>query len=889
MKFELVHDTIARQVFEKSSADAKARRKAEAFLDRAYQRYEDRGVLLTSDDLEELRPYMEVLNIGENEQRFIRKSRRALRIKRRRNRIIALSTIAILTVALLIASITSFNLKRSQIALKTSNEKNLYNSTIFGTTVQYELEGNATKSLQTALQHPDKLEAYFQRPKFREVFFDAYLQGWGGGVDGFYNPFFRRTAAPASPILDIQYDETGQFQTAHQNGMLVRWDEAGQAADTLQVVKNLFTNAKFSDSKDRLAFFTSGGRIELLFLKSQKYQSVESPYGEIQDIIFAPETGLHATRTNQHTVELWDTLGHSLGLIKKSDSEVIDFQFSKDGQGLLIHTRGTLKDSLQLFTYNREEKLMELESAISQVRGYYKAATIDPQRGIIVFADAKGKIIPRRSSRIIEGSADSPIRKMLFLNQGKHLLAYTNKTIQIWDYDAVMNGTIFSSALSGSIPLNGLAIFDIIPLSDHYFALLYAGNTVKVYDIYGEIILETIGPESNVQRLASFHKGPKFSTLQTSGAVYNWFLPQSEALHPAVELPDSPQSILPLSFDSAATTRTLIQASERIFLFDYSNLKVIHARKLNLSSIGFNYGSTPDEFIVVYQNGLLERWLINGDRLEPSITVGNVKEEIVSLITHPNHRQSLIRTQSGKLWYLNPQKGNLQCKPVPTDYRFEWVVSSPGLDAIAGVTLDKKFVLLYGTQFKELPDLLKDIPVASITASWFSPNGKELWVGTEDGSIFRIRLEQREIRELPDSPFNTAIKNICMLEGRMLVVASESGQIRFIHSAPSDTSKLETITPEGTQRAAFKELVTIENRKFVLGYTGRGGVKVWRADGQLDMSFQLLGNVNLNAVAAMPNLHHILTLQSDGLLKVWHLHPSAIFEKLERLKILETQ
>ena len=54
MDYELIHDTIAKQVFEKASTEARNRRKAEKYIPKRYEAYQQRGAKLTQDDIDSM-------------------------------------------------------------------------------------------------------------------------------------------------------------------------------------------------------------------------------------------------------------------------------------------------------------------------------------------------------------------------------------------------------------------------------------------------------------------------------------------------------------------------------------------------------------------------------------------------------------------------------------------------------------------------------------------------------------------------------------------------------------------------------------------------------------------------------------------------------------------
>ena len=106
MKFEISHDTLAKQIFEKSSAEAKNRRKVKALVERGLERFHDRKILLTQDDLDEIKFFQTAINFSDDEESLIRKSRKAISRRKRRNFIITTGVILTL-LALLGMSILS--------------------------------------------------------------------------------------------------------------------------------------------------------------------------------------------------------------------------------------------------------------------------------------------------------------------------------------------------------------------------------------------------------------------------------------------------------------------------------------------------------------------------------------------------------------------------------------------------------------------------------------------------------------------------------------------------------------------------------------------------------------------------------------------------------------
>jgi len=121
MRFELSHDTIARQVFDKASGEAQARRKIEKYIRDRYAMFRERGSLLTRDDLDYIRPHLAAIDPAGEERTFIDTCERAFRQKRSRLRATVAGVIAILAAS----TVVSFALRhaaRVQEALATSRQ-----------------------------------------------------------------------------------------------------------------------------------------------------------------------------------------------------------------------------------------------------------------------------------------------------------------------------------------------------------------------------------------------------------------------------------------------------------------------------------------------------------------------------------------------------------------------------------------------------------------------------------------------------------------------------------------------------------------------------------------------------------------------------------------------
>lgn len=96
MKYELIHDTIAKQVFEKASTEAHTRRKVEKFVKDRYEAYQSRGASLSQDDIDYLKPHLGKIRLSREEKDFIEKGQKALKTKQLRFRLIIAAIFLIL-------------------------------------------------------------------------------------------------------------------------------------------------------------------------------------------------------------------------------------------------------------------------------------------------------------------------------------------------------------------------------------------------------------------------------------------------------------------------------------------------------------------------------------------------------------------------------------------------------------------------------------------------------------------------------------------------------------------------------------------------------------------------------------------------------------------------
>ncbi|MEL6676768.1 MAG: hypothetical protein AAFR61_31450, partial [Bacteroidota bacterium] len=128
MKIELAHDSLAAKIYDKVSLEEKNLRKVEKFIEDRYAFYLSRDGLLTREEFDYIKPYLDQVDISSEQQQFIRRSKAAT--TRRRRILVALVAGVFLTISsMAIYSIIQRNdaISKTQLALKNENEaqKNL--------------------------------------------------------------------------------------------------------------------------------------------------------------------------------------------------------------------------------------------------------------------------------------------------------------------------------------------------------------------------------------------------------------------------------------------------------------------------------------------------------------------------------------------------------------------------------------------------------------------------------------------------------------------------------------------------------------------------------------------------------------------------------------------
>ncbi len=301
MKYELTHDSIAKQIFEKASTEAHTRRKVEKIIEDAHEAYldENRKTNMTLEDLDYVKPFLNEVNISIEQVSFLEQQRSRLE---RRSSIIQGVTLLIMAA---LAGLTVFSVEQLNKAEKERNQALYQNLT--------------TKALY-AFQQNDANSAYRFGMLAFEMFEDSLparlaLQGILDQRDEqVFKPLHNLIAKHEAPIQTLKFSGNGRSVLS-------------TSSDGIAKLSNIFND---EDNKN-----VRGDNVVL-------YKELEF-IGHEKEIIAAGFTvfGQNAfTISLDNTIRVWSHDGEEMNRLDLGQVQVEDAIIS-NGLGTLIVTTET--------------------------------------------------------------------------------------------------------------------------------------------------------------------------------------------------------------------------------------------------------------------------------------------------------------------------------------------------------------------------------------------------------------------------------------------------------------------------------------------------------------------------------------------------------------------
>lgn len=233
MRYELAHDSLARQILDRVSGEAKARRQAELLVARAYKRYTERKVLLSQEDLDEIRPHETAIAFSPEERQFVEESKQALSRAARRKRQIVMAIISLLSIFLIFAL---WQWQRSVASTKALEAKAAYESGYVSQA--FRLAQSARKTLGVDANTQETI---------REVLQDIYTSG-----------LLRDLVHPA-PVKSLDINPEGAYILSITESPIVYvWDMQGQLRYQLEHTAAVRSGSFIPWAKDRQCLTIAG-------------------------------------------------------------------------------------------------------------------------------------------------------------------------------------------------------------------------------------------------------------------------------------------------------------------------------------------------------------------------------------------------------------------------------------------------------------------------------------------------------------------------------------------------------------------------------------------------------------------------------------------------------
>ncbi len=542
MKYELAHDTIARHVFDKASADTKARRQARLLVERALERYRSRGVLLTQDDLDEIRPYERLITFDAAEKALIQRSQRALAAAARRRRRIA-TAISITLATLLVIAVWQW-----QAALRSAR---------------------AQQRMRLALQADRALDEGWPSTAYR-LAASAYAPANAAATQTIIDSVLNKLTG-SGLVADLQHNReitamdfspSGKtILTASLDGTVRLWDTAGALLRTIVHGQGPVYAAQLLDTPDGLALLSAGedGAVRLWDTSATLLQEYLHP-APVRLLNHHPSQGLFLTVAEDEHLRLFDLKGKQVNALIATDS-IVDAAFSPRGDYLLLASTSQVivkavaaggRVLLDRFEYSDTIRKADFIQS-----DYFNLATLIVTPSGLRILDSRGQIDTLSDYRFLNTLLESN-RKIIDVTfshqprnpQPKTLFIFSDTLVQWWTFGR--KGDEFKPVGVMDFAVNPRAAVTWAGFSatDRRVAIASGTNWVELWDLEQEKtahrfkakvdqatfapddrFLLTLGPE-NCARLWALERKPASATPIE---LIDYFDSRLRALTPAEE------------------------------------------------------------------------------------------------------------------------------------------------------------------------------------------------------------------------------------------------------------------------------------------------------------------------------------------------------------------
>ena len=321
MKYELNHDAIAKQIFEKATVDMKARRKVEQLVKTHYELYLKRQALMSQEQLEEIRPFRQALNLSKEEKDFVEKSENALAAAQRRKFFITLSIIVTLAIMGAFAawqwykSVQQQRLAESgRLALLAQQQLGFYN---FNDAFNLAQEALILNPQNNGAQ--DLLSQIFHRS------FDNHL-----------TPLCTATVQEKSPVINTSLNTEGSLLAVLTADSTIKIYDISKEMQLKRTISDCDTTflTVFSPDNTKVLTLKNDSLLQLSRFDSSETVVLRGHIGFIRGAIFINNDSI-ISWANDGFIKLWNIKGDFLRDIGKHTEFVKSVDISSDGEHIL--------------------------------------------------------------------------------------------------------------------------------------------------------------------------------------------------------------------------------------------------------------------------------------------------------------------------------------------------------------------------------------------------------------------------------------------------------------------------------------------------------------------------------------------------------------------------
>ncbi len=431
MKYELIHDSIAGQVFEKVSAEEKKRRTITNWLDNRYKQHLAQSNFLNRRDFEYIKDTLPSIRLHKDVEDFISESRRRIWIK---EGLIALLITAIL--ALLVGFLLYMNRSRQQqarlLAVNTFKEGQII----------------AKQNPSKGIQQMKAAQAILQEPIYEDILIEAYRNNVFGTADSL-----------DLPMNAAAFSQNGHYLAAlsstTNNVLLYQWQQNQYSLkDSLSGIDNTSYELLFTP-KDNYLFLGSTDRKAHLWEVNNWSNHLEYPkettdeHFKINAIAFAPQKNLIAA-VDDHYLRIWEQNGNQLVNTRFSKS-ISALCFSSNEKALYLGDKSGRLERFDLENKSTKE-IHTFSEEIDQILPAPDGNYFYIQTNQLIWVGFEKEGIEEENPFI---ALEYPITKMQLDASGKlMLLGDTNGLIYLYRTDT---GRLLNTLKGHQHPIVGLA------------------------------------------------------------------------------------------------------------------------------------------------------------------------------------------------------------------------------------------------------------------------------------------------------------------------------------------------------------------------------------------------------------------------------------------------